>query len=81
MITIEDINRCKDEKQNLKLVVVETTQFFEFEIPANQDPEEFVNSTDCLLKCAAQILNQTVELTVDRVCTEYDETNEMWIDP
>ncbi len=81
MITGEDINRCKDEKQGVKLVVVDTMQFFEFEIPEGMDPEEFVNSDKCRAECAALILNQTTDLTIDRVCTQYDEVNEQWLDP
>ncbi|AHX01030.1 hypothetical protein HL13_gp70 [Dinoroseobacter phage DFL12phi1] len=81
MITGEDIDRCKDEKQGVKLVVVDTMQFFEFEIPEGMDPEEFVNSAECRAECAALILNQTTDLTIDRVCTQYDEVNEQWLDP
>jgi hypothetical protein len=81
MITGEDIERCKDEKQGRKLVVVDTMQFFEFEIPADMDPEEFVNSAECRAECAALILNQTTDLQIDRVCTTYDEVNETWLDP
>lgn len=81
MITKEDIDRCKDEKQGLKLVVVDTMQFFEFEIPERMDPEEFVDSAECRNKCAALILNQTTDLTIDRICTKYDEVNQEWLDP
>lgn len=81
MITGEDIERCKEEKQGLKLVVIDTGQFFEFEIPAGQDAEEFVNSAECRAECAARILNQTTDLIIDRECTEFDETNGYWMDP
>jgi len=80
MITEEDIQRCKDEKQGVKLVVVDTMQFFEFEIPENMDPEEFVNSDACRVECAMRIMNQTNDLTIDRVCTQYDTVNEVWHD-
>lgn len=80
MITGEDIDRCIEEKQDKKLVVVDTMQFFEFEIPADQDPEEFINSTECRAECAALILNQTTDLTLDRVYTKYDTVNEEWTD-
>lgn len=81
MITGEDINRCIEEKQGLKLVVVDTGRFFKFEIPVGQDAEEFVNSAECLAKCAARILNQTTDLIIIRECTQFDEVNGYWIDP
>lgn len=80
MITGEDIDRCKEEKQGVKLVVVDTMQFFEFEIPQNQDAEEFVNSAECRAECAALILNQTTDLTIDRVYNRWDQINEEWVD-
>lgn len=80
MITGEDINHCIEEKQGMKLVVVDTMQFFEFEIPLDQDPEEFINSKECRAECAALILNQTTDLTLDRVYTKYDSVNEEWIE-
>lgn len=81
MITEEDIRRCEEEKQGLKLVVIDTQQFFEFEIPADMDPDEFLNSDTCRMECAMRIMNQTTDLTIDRVCTQYDEINEQWLDP
>lgn len=80
MITGEDIQRCKDEKQGMKLVVIDTQQFFEFEIPVSQDPEEFLKSEECITECAALILNQTTGLTIDRVYKTYDPVNEEWTD-
>lgn len=80
MITGEDIQRCKDEKQGLQLVVIDTQQFFEFEIPADQDPEDFLNSDSCRMECAMRIMNQTTDLNIDRVMTKYDEVNEEWIE-
>jgi len=81
MITGEDIQRCKDKKQGVKLIVVDTQQFFEFEIPEDQDPDEFVNSAECRAECAARILNQTTDLQIDRVCTEFNISKEEWNDP
>lgn len=80
MITGEEIQNCEDEKQGVKLVVVDTMQFFEFEIPAGQDPDDFINSDECRQECAARILNQTTDLNVDRVYTEYDSVNQEWIE-
>lgn len=80
MITGEDIDRCIEEKQGKKLVVIDTMQFFEFEIPADMDPEEFINSAECRAECAALILNQTTDLTIDRVYDHYDTVNEEWTD-
>lgn len=78
MITGEDIDRCIEEKQGIKLVVVDTQQFFEFEIPQDQDAEEFVNSAECRANCAALILNETTDLTIDRVYNRWDLINEEW---
>ena len=78
MITGEDIDRCIEEKQGLKLVVVDTMQFFEFEIPEDQDPDDFINSAECRAECAARILNQTTDLTLDRVYNKFDSVNEEW---
>ena len=81
MITGEDVQRCKEEKQGVKLVVIDTQQFFEFEIPESQDPEDFLDSDECRKECAALILNQTTDLTIDRVYTKWDAVNEEWIEP
>lgn len=80
MITGEDIDRCIEEKQGLKLVVIDTQQFFEFEIPADMDPEEFLDSDTCRMECAMRIMNQTTDLTIDRVYNTYDTVNEEWTD-
>lgn len=81
MITGEDINRCIEEKQGLKLVIVDTGRFFEFEIPVGQDAEEFVNSAECRAECAARILNQTTDLMINCEFTEFDEVNGYWMNP
>ena len=78
MITGEDIQRCEDEKQGVKLVVVDTQQFFEFEIPVHLDAENYINSAECRALCAALIL--TIDLVIDHICTEYDSVNKEWID-
>lgn len=82
MITGHDIDNARQEyernKPDKKLVVVETMQFFEFEIPCDQDPEEFIDSEECRQECAARILNQTTDLTLERVYTTYDPITEQW---
>lgn len=78
MITNEDIEAFRDSKKDKKLVVVETMQFFEFEIPVDQDPEEFIDSKECRAECAARIINQTTNLTLERVYTHYDPITEQW---
>ncbi|AWY09369.1 hypothetical protein vBRpoPV13_12 [Ruegeria phage vB_RpoP-V13] len=83
MITGEDIERCKEEAANAagtKLMVIDTMQFFEIEIPADMDEDEFLNSDECRKECADRILNQTTDLQIDRVIDEKDENGE-WISP
>ncbi|ANJ20670.1 hypothetical protein RDp07_gp10 [Roseobacter phage RD-1410Ws-07] len=82
MITGEDIERLEEEASQVKtqLVVIDTQQFFELEIPADMDPEEFINSEFCRFECAARIINQTTDLNIDRVITEKDDDGE-WISP
>lgn len=78
MITGEDIERLEEEAAQVKtqLVVIDTQQFFEFEIPADMDPEEFVDSEYCRFESARRIINQTTDLTIDRVITEKDDDGE-----
>jgi len=80
MITGEDIERCEEEQDKVskQLVVIDNMQFFELEIPADQDPYEFLNSQECREECAARILNHTTDLTIDRVYTRYDPIKEEW---
>lgn len=68
MITGDDIRRLREESQEEKrTLVVDTLQFFEIEIPADKDPEEYVNSTECKLECAKQILDGDIELDLDHI--------------
>lgn len=69
MITGEDIQRLEEEQNNQpkKLVVIDTMQFFEIEIPEDVDAEEFLNSDECRQECADRILNQTTDLKLDRI--------------
>jgi hypothetical protein len=64
-----------------KLLIIDTMQFFEIEVPADTDPETFINSEECRKECADRILNQTTDLCLDREpCIEQDSKGE-WILP
>jgi len=69
MITGEDIERFRQMEEDApkKLLVIDTQQFFEIEIPADIDPEEFLDSDECRQICADRILDQTTDLNIDRV--------------
>lgn len=69
MLTGEDIQRLEDEanKQPKKLLIIDTQQFFEIEIPEDVDAEWFLNSDECRQKCADRILNQTTDLKLDQI--------------
>lgn len=75
MITGDDIRRLEDEAKQVKskLVVIDTMQFFEIEIAADVDVDEFLDSELCRRECAERILNETTDLKVDRVLKEKDE--------
>lgn len=61
-----------------KLLVIDTMQCFEFEVPKDINPEEFVNSDACRKECAARILNQTTDLRLDSVYENFNKTTEEW---
>lgn len=69
MLTGEDIRRLEDEAAKVakKLVVIDTMQFFEIEIPEDVDPETLLDSDECRQECADRILNQTTDLKLDRI--------------
>lgn len=77
MLTREEIEEWESKT---KLLVVDTIQFFEIEIPADMDEKEYLNSEECRKQCADRILNQTTDLQIDRVIDEKDENGE-WISP
>lgn len=58
MITSEDIERFRQMEADSpkKLLVIDTQQFFEIEIPADLDPDDFLNSDECRQICADRIL-------------------------
>lgn len=80
MITQEDIDRFHQMKEDApkKLIVIDTQQYFEIEIPDDIDPEEFINTNECRKICAERILDQTTDLNVDRIMTM--DKNGEWIE-
>ena len=79
MITGEDIQRLEDEaaKVSKKLLIIETQQFFEIEVPQDIDPEEFVFTDECKQECANKILSGLTDLTVEDVLY-WDKTKKEW---
>lgn len=75
MITGEDIRRMEEEAENQpkKLLIIDTMQFFEIEIPADVDAEHFVNSDLCRQVCADKITSGMTDLKLERV-EKTDET-------
>ena len=71
MLTQEDIDRFREmeESSPKQLLVIDTQQFFEIEIPADMNAEEFLNSDECREICADRIKDQTTDLNLDRVAT------------
>ena len=82
MLTGEDIQRCFDEHDNTpkQLVVIETMQFFEIEIPADIDPEDFIQTAECREICAEKITSQMTDLEVQAVAKTKD-ANGNWETP
>jgi hypothetical protein len=80
-LTGEDIRRLEEEQAKIskKLVVVDTMQFFEIEIPADLDAEFYVDSEACRKICADKILSQMTDLKLDRTM-KWDAEKEKWID-
>ena len=80
VITIEDMNRFREMEEDTpkKLLVIDTMQFFEIEIPEDMDAEEFVNSEECRKICADKILDQTTDLKFEDQLLEFNEETETW---
>ena len=80
MITGEDIRRLEEEAEKVdkKLLVIETQQYFEIEVPVDVDPTDYVNSEQCRKICAARILDQTTDLVLQEILTTYDPESEYW---
>ena len=68
MITQEDIDRFEamQEATPKQLLIIDTMQFFEIEIPADQDPENFIDSDICRQICADKILGGMTDLKLER---------------
>lgn len=68
MITQEDIDRLEEEAAQVpkQLLIIDTMQFFEIEIPKDQDPEKFVDSDICRQICADKILGGMTDLKLER---------------
>lgn len=80
MLTGEDIQRLEEEadKVGKKLLVVETQQFFEIEVPADMNTHEYVETDECKKICADKIMSGMTDLCVERVYTKYNEVTEEW---
>ncbi len=80
MITQEDINRFEQmqEATPKKLVVIDTMQYFEIEIPTEIHSQEFVESKECRKICADKILSQMTDLNLHQVLDVYDPKTETW---
>lgn len=78
MITGEDIDRMIEEEKNqkTKLLVIDTMQFFEIEVPMDVDPDWFLSTQACADICADKIKGGMTDLNLDRVITEKDEHGE-----
>lgn len=61
-----------------KLIVIDTQTFFELEIPADMDPEEFLNSEECRHRCVDNIMDFTTDIEIDRVLTVFDPIRQKW---
>lgn len=68
MITQEDINRFNEMQESVpkQLLLIDTMQFFEIEIPEDQDPQKFVDSDICRQICADKILSGVTDLRLER---------------
>ena len=80
MITGDDIRRLEEEATRVskKLLIIETQQFFEIEVPTNINPHKYVETDECKKICADKILSGITDLYVERVYTEYNEVTGEW---
>ncbi len=79
MITGDDIRRLEEDaaKVGKKLIIIETQQFFEIEVPQDIDPEAFVNTDECKQDCADKILSGLTDLTVEDILY-WNQTKKEW---
>lgn len=79
MITGDDIQRLEEEAAATptQLLIIDTMQFFEIEVPVDVDPEEFVASSECYQICAGKILSGTTDLKLERIepCQDQNSLN------
>ena len=73
------MRRLEDEaaKVGKKLLVIETQQFFEIEVPMDTDPEEYLLTDECKQACADKIISGTTDLTIEDILY-WDKTKEEW---
>lgn len=69
MLTREEIEEWNGKT---KLIVVDTMQFFEIEVPVDTDEEEYLQSQDCKDQCAELIRTGMTELNLERVLENKD---------
>jgi len=79
VITGDDIQRLEDDaaKVGKKLLIIETQQFFEIEVPQDINTEAFVLTNECKQECANKILSGLTDLTVEDILY-WDQTKEEW---
>ena len=72
MITQEDIDRLEEEAAQVprQTIIIDTMQFFEIEIPADQDPQKFIDSDICRQICADKVLRGVTDLKLETVIKE-----------
>ena len=61
----------------MKLIVIDTMQFFEIEVEDDVDPEDFVQSDACRAECADRIRNGTTDLDINQIAYTKD-ANDIW---
>ena len=56
----------KKSKQT-KVLVIDTLEFFEIEVPIRVNPNSYLHSEECRKICAEAILSQTANLVIERI--------------
>lgn len=56
----------------MKLLVIDTMQYFEIEVEDHIDPEDYIYSDECRAICADRIRNQTTDLDINQVAFTKD---------
>jgi len=55
------------ETKPTKVLIIDTLQFFEIEVPISVDPDLYIHSKECRKICAEAILSQTADLIIERI--------------